>query len=232
MTLSNVGRRGFLAAVGLLLLNHRVRADNGSAIRGPDRLVLLPLGTELPARDVEFVSRCLETFYNFRVDILDRSDLPKSAYYSPRQRYRADKLLDYLDRVAPADATRILGLTGVDISTTRGSVYDWGVLGLASIDGRVGVLSKLRCSRGTKTVEEALYRFGKTAVHELGHTLGLQHCPRLGCLMEDAKGTVLTTDREYDLCPSCRARLESHGRAALLHPNIPWPKPINRRVGP
>jgi archaemetzincin len=116
-------------------------------------------------------------------------------------------------------------LTAVDISTTKGSIFDWGILGLATLDGRVGVLSSFRCGRGTKTANQALVRFGKTAVHELGHTLGLDHCPVTSCLMEDGKGTVFTTDREYDLCPNCRRRLESIGRTARNNPTIPWPRP-------
>jgi hypothetical protein len=44
--------------------------------------------------------------------------------------------------------------------------------------------------------------------------------------MEDARGTVFTTDREYDLCPDCRLRLRQVGYA-LTGPEvpIPWPRP-------
>jgi archaemetzincin len=49
-------------------------------------------------------------------------------------------------------------------------------------------------------------RLWKTTIHELGHTLGLEHCPNVGCVMEDGKGTVKTTDREKELCPSCAAK--------------------------
>ena len=42
--------------------------------------------------------------------------------------------------------------------------------------------------------------------HEVGHTLGLPHCPNKGCLMQDAHGTVKTVDDEHALCEECRAR--------------------------
>jgi len=62
-------------------------------------------------------------------------------------------------------------------------------------------------------------------VHEIGHTLGLQHCPNVGCLMEDAEGKVATCDREYDLCAECRARLAANGHALERPRAIPWPRP-------
>lgn len=219
-------RRAFLWFLGVLAVDGAARAAAPDATPAPKRrFVLVPIGPELDKLDTNFVRQSLEAFYDFEFEVLERQDLPTQAYYPPRRRYRAERLLDFLNRVAPADALRVLGLTAVDISTTKGSVADWGVLGLATLDGRVGVLSSYRCRRGTKTAEQARVRFGKTAVHETGHTLGLDHCPSLGCLMEDGQGTVLTTDREFDLCERCRKRLIALGRAAKENPVIPWPKP-------
>jgi archaemetzincin len=59
-------------------------------------------------------------------------------------------------------------------------------------------------------------------MHEIGHTLGLPHCPVKGCLMEDAEGAVATTDGEHDLCPACRARLTATGHRLPAHPRLPW----------
>lgn len=219
---SELSRRTFLA-LSSLLVTHRGWAE--PAVQGGVKLVIVPLGSELTVSDIDFVRRSLDAFYDFAIEVAARQPLPSSAFYAPRRRYRAERLLTYLDTHAPKDAQRIVGLTGVDISTTKGAVADWGVLGLATIDGRVGVLSKFRCARGAKSSAHALARYGKTAVHEVGHTLALQHCPTVGCLMEDAMGTVSTTDREYDLCPSCRARLTSLGRGARSNPTIPWQKP-------
>jgi archaemetzincin len=133
--------------------------------------------------------------------------------------------LDTLVELKPDGASRILGITAVDISTTKGSVADWGILGLATIDGTACVISTFRTRRGAKNDEHAAQRFAKTAVHELGHTFGLEHCPTYGCLMEDGKGSVLTTDHEYELCAACRAKLEHNG-VALTAPRTapPWPR--------
>lgn len=188
-------------------------------------LVIQPLGKRLSKRDVAEVVKALETFYGFRVKVLKRRKLPRFAYYRPRRRYRAEKLLTYLGRVAPKTAYRVLGLTAVDISTTKGSIYDWGIMGLADLSGRRCIISRHRCARGSKNRTHARHRLAKTAVHEIGHTLGLDHCPNRGCLLESGKGSNKTTDREYVLCNRCIRELRRKGIVLPPNPKPPWPKP-------
>lgn len=174
-------------------------------------IVLQPLGAATPAEELEAVSRAIAAFYAVRVTVAQALDLPKSAYYAKRQRYRAEKLLDFLVAESNKDARITLGLTAVDISTTKAPYEDWGILGLATLDGRSGVLSSFRCKRRAKSPEHARVRFAKTAVHELGHAFGLEHCPNSGCIMHDGEGSVLTTDTEHDFCAETRARLAAAG---------------------
>jgi archaemetzincin len=103
----------------------------------------------------------------------------------------------------------MMGLTRVDISTAKGEVADWGVLGLAHLGGPSGVVSSFRMKardRGTR-----LRRAVKTVNHELGHVIGLDHDDSVaGCVMNDAKGTVRTVDRETGvLCDHERAAIEA-----------------------
>jgi archaemetzincin len=190
------------------------------------QVYIQPLGAELPDASVEFVRRSLLAFYDLEVLVLDRVELPAWALNRTKTRYRAEKLLELLDRRLPPGGFRILGLTSADISTTKGKIADWGILGLATIDGHACVISTFRTRRRAKSEEHARIRLGKTAVHEIGHTLGLSHCPNQGCLMQDARGTVLTTDGEYDLCADCRAELVRRGhRLAPSDTPIPWPRP-------
>lgn len=220
--MSHHGRRRFLALSGLLagsLAAPQAWSDEGRRV-----VYVQALGKALPDADVEMVMRALRAFYAVEVKSLGRVELPKSAYYKKRARYRAEKLLDFLKPRLPSDGKRILGLTGVDISTTKGKIDDWGILGLATIDGAACVLSSFRCKRLAKNAEHARVRLGKVAVHEIGHTFGLDHCPNRGCLMEDGGGSVLTTDREYDLCSDSRRSLMDHG-VELADGEIPWPKP-------
>ncbi len=218
---SRVGRCAVALAVAVTLASSAALADERK-----DRpyLYLQPLGQELPEADVALVKRALVGFYKLEIKVLPRVDLPAKAFYKPRSRYRAEKLLDFLEARRPKDGYRILGLTGVDISTTNGAIHDWGILGLATMDGGACVISSFRCKMRSRGAQHARERLAKVAVHEIGHTLGLDHCPTVGCVMEDARGLVKTCDREYDLCAKCRRQLKEKGRP-LPAAEIPWPRP-------
>jgi archaemetzincin len=185
-------------------------------------LVVQPLGTGMSPVETDYILSSIRAFFAFRVALLAPIALPRAAYYPKRQRYRAEKLLDTLRAQMPPDALRVLGVTHVDISTTKDSYEDWGIMGLADSGGLASVVSTFRCKRGAKNPAHARIRLGKVAVHEFGHTLGLDHCPTLGCLLEDAGGTATTLERETDLCSDCRKRLVTLGYPAKDMTQLPW----------
>ena len=47
----------------------------------------------------------------------------------------------------------------------------------------------------------------KEAVHELGHTLGLAHCPDAGCVMHFSNALVDTDRKGHRLCVVCERKL-------------------------
>ncbi|MBW2276223.1 MAG: hypothetical protein JRF63_01955 [Deltaproteobacteria bacterium] len=195
--------------------------DTGQPAAAPEPVVrvlaLVPLG-EVKGETVEVVKKSIETAYGWRVDVMEPRALPEKAYYKPRKRYRAEKLLDWLIEEQPRDADKIMGLTEVDISTTKGKHDDWGICGLALLDGPASVVSTFRIKRklgkvkGQERQEKYLARLTDLSAHEFGHNLGLEHCPTEGCIMEDAKGTVLTFNKSTgELCAECRHQLYESG---------------------
>lgn len=183
-----------------------------------------PLGQGGSETELALVERALRSFYSVEVRRLPYAELPRSAYYRPRARFRAEKLLDFLAARLPEGADRIVGVTARDISTTKRPHADWGILGLATLGGPACVVSSFRCRRGARGAAHARVRLAKVAVHELAHTFGLDHCATEGCLLADGAGSVLTVDREHDLCAATRAALEAGGLGAGVG-EIPWAAP-------
>jgi archaemetzincin len=138
------------------------------------------------------------------LNLLKPIALPKRAYYAPRNRYRADTLI-YILRNATEDGHVTMGLTNKDISAEKGKVFDYGIMGLAYQPGKSCVVSTYRLSK--KNINE---QFFKVAIHELGHTQGLPHCPNKTCLMTDAEGKN-NTDKENGFCIKCKTYLIAKG---------------------
>lgn len=136
--------------------------------------------------------------------------LPDEAWYAPRKRYRADKLLDFLDGFGEPHQ-KVLGLTEKDISTTNGDIPDWGIFGLGSMPGHSCVVSSKRLSRKPKSRQHVRDRVATVAIHEVGHTFGLDHCgeKEAECVMLDAEGGIENTDTSSGTFgPDCRAQLD------------------------
>lgn len=170
---------------------------------------IVPIGP-VPDKTIEQTAAALRDHAPVNPVIVQRHGFPRRARSPRAGAYRATVLLDWLDTLAIPHDGKIMGLTEADIVTQKGKHPIWGILGIGSIDGRSSLISTYRMRRKWENggAPEALVRerLWKIAIHELGHTLGLEHCPKIGCIMEDGHGTVKTVDRDTVLCDSCAAR--------------------------
>jgi archaemetzincin len=135
--------------------------------------------------------------------MLPPATIPYFAYYPPRKRYIADSLLIYLRFVNRNKNEKIMGITSKDISTRKIPFDNWGVLGLGSCPGEACVISSFRAGKNKVSAAVFEKRMIALALHELGHTYGLEHCAAPNCIMKDAKGKMALDDGD-SYCEKCK----------------------------
>ena len=146
----------------------------------------------------------LKEAFGFEIAVLDSKPLPQEAWYAPRQRYRAEKLLTDLDAKTPKHHRIVIGLTAKDISTTKEEHEDWGIFGLGELGGRTCVVSTFRLGARGADETKLRDRLRKVAIHEAGHVMGLDHCLTERCVMRDAESSIATVDNETGkFCDAC-----------------------------
>jgi archaemetzincin len=179
-------------------------------------VAIVPLGP-VTQEYLDRVAQEIQARLHVRVRSEPRRQLPPEAFYAPRSRYRAEKLISAIEATPPEDAWKVVGVTEAEISTTKGDIKDWGIAGLGSIGGRTCVVSSHIYKKHIKTQKVLLRRLGDLAVHEFGHTLGLDHCETKGCVMSDAKGKAIQSADESSgqYCARCAQLLFPEERALL-----------------
>ncbi|MBI2731350.1 MAG: hypothetical protein HYX40_11490 [Sphingobacteriales bacterium] len=125
------------------------------------------------------------------IKIKPAKKFPFGSYYGPSNRYWADSLLSFL-QLQSNDTCIYLGVTSKDISTTKGNIFNYGVMGLGLMSDKASVISTYRLGN-TEKLNQCFY---KLALHEIGHNSGLPHCKENSCYMLDTEGRM-KFDSEY-----------------------------------
>lgn len=161
---------------------------------------LLPIG-KCDRRLLQYISGNLKVF-NMPVKILPRVSFPPDSYNKERRQYRAKKFLSLAGRY-PGD--RVLGITEEDLYVEELNF----VFGLARKSGKCAVISVARLGFGD---EQKLYeRSLKEAVHELGHTMGLDHCSHSLCVMHFSNCLLDTDEKTAGFCHNCEEKMKGPG---------------------
>ncbi len=167
-------------------------------------ITMVPIG-EVDKSILETLGQPLTEAFGQRSHVEDGIKLPQESWDQRRGQCLASTLLAELPPPNPGD--RIFGVVDVDIFAPGLNF----VFGEADIAGRKALISLVRLRQefyGLPKNENIFQkRAVKEAVHELGHTYGLKHCPNPTCVMHFSNSLHDTDVKGWDFCPTCKVRL-------------------------
>ncbi len=168
---------------------------------------IVPVG-DVSAAVKREASSGLRSVYDCEVTIHETQPVPENAYDPSRKQYRAEEFIELASRVGSGEKN--IAITPNDLYYRRRNY----VFGLAYLSGNGSVISTHRLQTSSdgglanKSAGEVFAdRVRKEVVHEIGHTLGLEHCDNNRCVMNFSP-TVREVDvKEENLCGSCQRQV-------------------------
>ena len=130
--------------------------------------------------------------------------IPSDAYDAGRGQWSSSKLLARLASARPASASKILGVTDLDLFNPILTF----VFGEAQLGGPAAVVSVARLSDAASRGGVSSARLLRECVHELGHAFGLIHC-EIPCVMARSPSIREVDAKRETFCPGCRSRLDT-----------------------
>ncbi len=170
-------------------------------------MVLVPASPLLEFDLLEYVAENLPEAYPVSVRIDEAGiRVPSYLYDKERGQIKSEYLLVFLrknDRWKLDE--KVIALVDDDGYASNTNF----VFGQAEVGGKFGVvyLARLRTEGAEWDRELFRLRVLKEVSHELGHLMGLEHCPNPNCVMSFSE-TILDVDKkDWRLCSSCQEKL-------------------------
>jgi len=186
-----------------ILLSTDLYAKEGNYKMG---IVLVAVG-EVDKRIVEMLKNDLNKVFDKQVSTGRGMPEPDYAYDNKRKQYLSIAILNgIMEQKEYAPYEKILGIVDHDLFVPDLNF----VFGQATRKAAVISLTRLRQTFYHLTEDQNLFhqRVLTEAVHELGHTFGLEHCGNPRCVMFFSNSLMDTDRKGSEFCTSCRSKLK------------------------
>ena len=188
-----------------------------------DFIDLLPFG---PVEDavMETIESSVRNGFGMEARRLPPQPEPLFAYDAVRGQFDSARILREVFDRRDAEARRILAVTRVDLFIPVLSF----VFGQAQLEGPAALISLARLRQEFYGFPAdgplLLERTAKEALHELGHSFGLVHCPDPACVISLSSTIEQVDAKNGAFCPGCRALLEERLAGAGSTGREPGPR--------
>jgi archaemetzincin len=168
-------------------------------------IILIP-GIAVDKEIIDILAKPVTDAFHQQVGVRQPFQPESRSWDTKRQQYRADAILDVMP--VPLPENRVLLILDADI-------YAFGlnfIFGEADANTKKALISltRLRPEYYQLPPDKAIFedRIITEAVHELGHTYSLKHCPDIHCVMHFSV-TIQDTDwKGWMFCSICKQRLD------------------------
>ncbi|HEV8118999.1 MAG TPA: archaemetzincin family Zn-dependent metalloprotease [Thermoanaerobaculia bacterium] len=166
---------------------------------------IVPVGKVEPAL-LDYLALALPDGVGGECSVAGRPVDPREAFDPRRRQYHSTRILSQLAALPSSPGTRTLGVADVDLFIP---ILTY-VFGEAQLGGTAAVISASRLRQefyGLPGDEVLFYdRCAKEGLHEIGHTLGLVHCPSYDCVMHYSNSIEDVDLKRASWCRECAAR--------------------------
>ena len=174
-----------------------------------EHIYIVPAG-QIESKVLEYLKNELpdSLLINVKIEINQRIDMPQAVYDSSRKQYDARIVLEDISRHAHINTVdeRMLVIANMDLYVPDAEF----VFGLADNKG-ICIISLARLKNefyGYKRDDKLFFdRVLKEAVHELGHSRGLDNCTNSKCVMYSSNSIADIDKTKNRFCHACKAKL-------------------------
>ena len=176
-----------------------MNADNSEYI------LISPVG-DLSTELVEAIAGEIQRVFGFSTSIDCILDDLSFALDHNRNQHHSTMILEQLAASAPGQAAKVIAIAQVDLFIPILT----HVYGEAQLGGIACVVSTFRLNEGRSGMNispKYIERIVKEAIHELGHTFDLRHCPEATCIMHYCRNEEDVDRKSNALCRYCKVML-------------------------
>lgn len=169
-------------------------------------ILISPVG-ELSTELLEAVATEIKEVFGFSSETSPILNDLSFALDANRNQYHSTAILDRLAADSPSQFLRVLAITQVDLFIPILT----HVYGEAQLGGTACIVSTFRLNEGPSAMNitrKYIERIVKEAIHELGHTFNLRHCPEHTCIMHYCRNEEDVDRKSDQLCRYCVVMLK------------------------